>query len=625
MADHSQRNPERPIGQRRFAYFRNTLSGVGLAIALVAGAFHLSLFALEYSRGVHNPYLNIWFHILIPPVVVAGFALAGIGALRERRRLKAPGGAARGPTGASARKGLVLGGALSVVLLLPFLALTTYSGHEFTDSVEFCGKVCHVPMQPVYTAYQVSPHARVSCSSCHIGEGASWFVRSKLSGTRQVFAAIFDSFDRPIATPIRNLRPARETCERCHWPEKFFGSRVVDLPHYASDEENTRRPLSMVLKTGGGDPRTTEVRGIHWHFLASHETEYVATDEKRLEIPWVKVTTESGVRIYRSDGLPADAPPPAGERRRMDCLDCHNRPSHNYRTPDELTNVLFSHGLLDASLPYLKREAARLMAQPYEDTPSAVAAITQGLEEFYRENYPEVAASRAEELARCTELVVDAFRNNVFPEMRTDWRTHPDHIGHKYFPGCFRCHDDGHVADDGTAISRDCGLCHEFMEHKEEEGTQLLVRGGYNHPFELGTAHEGLNCHACHDGGPTPAASCEGCHREVADLQAGRFAPLPELSGAPHPHKGELECTDCHEESRRFTAEEIVPQCMECHDEEEHIETVRRLLDELEEARREAGDSILREGVDRAGPIHNLEFALKILGGDTVRSESDTD
>ena len=147
-------------------------------------------------------------------------------------------------------------------------------------------------MNPVFTAYQVSPHARVSCSSCHIGEGASWFVRSKLSGTRQVFATLFDSFRRPIETPIKDLRPARETCERCHWPEKAFGSKVVDLPHFAADEENSRRPLSMVLKTGGGDPAHVEVSGIHWHSIAAHQTEYISTDPKRLDIPWVRTITE---------------------------------------------------------------------------------------------------------------------------------------------------------------------------------------------------------------------------------------------------------------------------------------------------------------------------------------------
>jgi hypothetical protein len=608
-------NKANPSHYPWYLLFVNSLSITGLVITLVAGVFHLSLFVLDFSRGVYNPYLNIWFHIILPPFVVAGFGLAIYGAWRKRRKIKKSGiPLTKSGQGHHAR-GLILSGTLTAVLIVPFLGLTTYTGYKYTDSVNFCGQACHTPMNPVFTAYQVSPHARVPCSSCHIGEGASWFVRSKLSGTRQVFATAFDTFHRPIETPIKDLRPARETCERCHWPEKAFGSKVVDLPHFACDENNTRRPLSMLLKTGGGDPELAEVRGIHWHLLSTHKTEYVAVDDKRMEIPWVRVVQDNVVRVFRSDGLPVDAPPPEGEFRVMDCLDCHNRPSHNYRTPDALLNNLFNFELLDTSFPYLKREAARLMAQPYEDTPAAREEISQGLNEYYLENYPEIIADRGEELARNISAVLGAFEKNIFPEMKTDWRTHPDHIGHKYFPGCFRCHDDRHVAADGSVISRECGQCHEFMEHKKMEGGQVLVRGGYKHPYKLEKSHEHVDCHACHDGGPTPPPTCEGCHSEITDFIAGTASILAGVTGEPHPHHGELECVDCHEEARRFSEEEIVPLCEDCHDEEEHAQTLRGQLAELAEIRGKVREPVppAVDALERVRPIHNLDYALKIL------------
>jgi hypothetical protein len=609
-------------------YFKNPLSTVGIFVAAVSGLLHLSLLFLDFSRGLHNPYLNIWFHIVLPPFVVMGFILALYGGWRHKRIIKKRGVPAPKPRRANPYRLVFILGTVCVVLI-PFLGFTTYTGYKYTDSVEFCGRACHVPMKPMYTAYQYSAHARVPCSSCHIGEGASWFVRSKLSGTKQVFATAFDTFPRPIPTPIKNLRPARETCERCHWPEKAFGKRVVERPHFASDEQNTYRPLRMILNTGGGDPRMGPIRGIHWHYLASNKTEYIAIDAKRLEIPWIRVTQEGETRVYRSDGLPADAPPPPGEIRTMDCLDCHNRPSHKYRTPDETLNPLFAINQLDASFPYLKREAARLMATPYEDTPSAGKAIEEGLIAFYEENYPEIAEKKRGKIKTMAEVVFQAYQRNIFPEMNTDWRTTPDHIGHKYYPGCFRCHDNHHLSGDGQGVPNKCELCHEFLESKAIEGSQALVHGEYNHPFPLEGAHENAHCYACHVGGPTPPPTCEGCHHDVRDFMAGRLPALSEVSGKPHPHSGELECIDCHEESRRFTENETLPLCVECHD-EEHAESARKKMEELKALRKRITDmirtrsggaaagwtrdasSVLKQ-IQDVGSVHNLDYAIEAL------------
>ncbi|MEW6071258.1 MAG: cytochrome c3 family protein [Planctomycetota bacterium] len=596
-----------------YTHFRNPLSAVGFVIALGAGLFHLSLFVLDAGQRYHNPYLNIWFFVVDPPFVFGGVGIALAGAWRQRRRLHRGAIQAGGGVPVYTWRGVMLTGALTLLLLVPFFALTSYTGYNYTDSVEFCGQVCHVPMNPVYTAYQNSPHARVECSHCHIGEGASWFVRSKLSGTRQVFATLLDSFARPIDTPIVDLRPARETCERCHWPEKAFGAKVVDLPHFACDEASTPRPLSMVLKTGGGDPEMVELHGIHWHLHPEHQTEYVTTDADRLVIPWVRVTTPEGARVFRSDGLPPDDPPPAGDLRIMDCLDCHNRPSHNYRPPDRLANVLLSQGHLDRSLPFVKREAARLLSIRHADTAAARSAIPAGLRGFYAESYPEVARERAAAIEEAARYLVGAYERNFFPEMKTDWRSHPDHIGHKYSPGCFRCHGGDHRAADGAVIRRDCSLCHEFMEHKEEEGMQVLVPGAYRHPLPLGPAHAELDCHRCHDGGPTPPPTCAGCHAEIAGFLAGSLAVRPDLAGEPDPHHGELECTDCHEEERSFAAGEIFPLCVSCHEGEDILDVAREKLAAAEAALAAAPSSAVRDALARIPPVHNLALAVQAL------------
>jgi len=616
----------------RHTHFNNPLSIAGIAAAVLAGMFHISLFLMDILGRIHNPYLNIWLHMVLPPIVVVGFFLALYGAWR-RKRLIASGKWKGQPAGRSFQtRSVLIGSAVVIVLLVPFVAVTSYEGYHFTDSVEFCGRLCHEPMKPSYTAYQYSPHARVDCASCHIGEGASWFVRSKLSGTRQVFATIFDTYHRPFKTPLENLRPARETCERCHWPDKFFGDRVVERPHRASDENNTSRPLTMVLHTGGGDVEMGPVSGIHWHVSSHQKTEYVSVDGRKKVIPWVKVTTEAGARVYRSDGLPADAPPPEGEHRVMDCIDCHNMPSHRYRTPDEILNRLFAVGKLDPTFPFLKREAARLMAAPHKDTASAREAIAGGLRSFYAGEYPEIEKTRGQELEGAIDAVIQAFERNIFPEMRTDWRAHPDFIGHKYTAGCDRCHDGRHAASDGSVIVKDCAACHDFLERREVEGEAALVRGKYSHPYPLEKAHADLACHACHDGGPTPPPTCTGCHSDISGFIAGALPILPGVTGKPDAMADDLECSDCHDGPRSFGADEIVPMCVDCHDEEYGPVTEKLLADLAASARKaraaaeSAGngpgatggsstDARALEALDlleRIRPLHNAEYALEV-------------
>ncbi|MBU0753741.1 MAG: cytochrome c3 family protein, partial [Planctomycetes bacterium] len=286
--------------------------------------------------------------------------------------------------------------------------------------------------------------------------------------------------------------------------------------------------------------------------------------------------------------------------------------------------------LLDAGFPFLKREASGLMETPYPDTQSAGTAIEKGLISFYETHYPEKAKTGSEKLRSMSAIIFDAYQKNIFPETKTDWRSTPDHIGHKYYPGCFRCHDALHVSADGSRIERRCDLCHEFLESRAIEGSQALVHGDYHHPYPLEGTHGDINCCACHKGGPTPPPDCSGCHGEIHDFMAGASSTLLGVSGNPHPHLKELECIDCHEEPRPIARDEILPLCMNCHDEDEHTEGVKKGLTDFDAARDRISEEIrsspdgdsaewarsasaVMKAIDRAGPVHNLDYAIKAL------------
>jgi hypothetical protein len=294
---------------------------------------------------------------------------------------------------------------------------------------------------------------------CHIGPGAGWFVRSKLSGARQVVAVLLNSHERPIPTPVHDLRPSRDTCEQCHWPAKFHGDKVELFKEYGEDEANTESLTTVQLHIGGTDAGGTP-RGIHWHVAENNLVEYVAAGDDRQAIPYVKLTAPDGtVTEFFAEGVTA---PPAGEARRMDCVDCHNRPSHTFaRSAERAINQALAAGAAPTDLPFLKREAVKLLKADYPTQADGLAAIPAQLTAFYRESYPELWTSRRPDVDKAATAVAELYRRNVFPSMKVSWGQHADNRGHMEFPGCFRCHDDGHKAKDGRVIRQDCDLCHD--------------------------------------------------------------------------------------------------------------------------------------------------------------------
>ncbi len=451
-------------------YLRNPISIVGAVVTTVAALLFLVFFVVDLFALVNhsNPYLGILFFIVLPALFVVGLLLIPLGAWLERRRVTRglPPSMRAWPrfdlNNPRTRSILFAVAVLTPVNLL-IVSVAAYKGIESMDSVAFCGQTCHEVMQPEFTAYQYGPHARVKCVECHIGEGAGWFVKSKLSGARQVYAVMFNTHSRPIPSPVHDLRPARETCEQCHWPTQFHGDKIERIYDYADDEKNSETVTSVQLRIGGVDATGTP-RGIHWHVAEQNNVEYLANDDKRQEIVWVRYTGPDGIaREYFADGV-TEAQIQGRERRRMDCVDCHNRPSHRFSpSPERAVNDLLSTGAASRELPFFKREAVRLLKTEHPDQDTGATAIGNELRSFYRASYPALWTSRQGDIQRAVEAVQGAYRRNVFPSMRVNFGTHASNQGHMDSPGCFRCHDESHKSKDGKTIPQDCSMCHEVQ------------------------------------------------------------------------------------------------------------------------------------------------------------------
>jgi len=488
--------------------WRNPLSLFGAFIAAVATAFGLPMMCIDMFQRHTDPYLATVIYMVLPLVAIGGTGILLCGMWWEHsRRLRHPERELRAlpilDLNRPAHQAALLGGGLAVLVVIVLLSVTGYRAYHFTESTKFCGLVCHQVMKPEYTAYQHSPHARVACTQCHVGPGADWYVRSKLSGLYQVYSVATKRYPRPIQTPVENLRPAQDTCEQCHWPAKFFGATQKTFAHALADEQNSPWNIQMLIRVGGGDgEHEGQATGIHWHMNIAKPIEYIASDERRQVIPWVRVTEPDGQRtVYQSADSPLSNEQVArAEVRRMDCIDCHNRPAHVYRPPGEVVEQALEAGQLDRRLPYLKREAVRLMTADYQTEPDALRAIREGLQAFYQTEYPDLVQHHPEVVQRAAEELGRLFARNSFPEMRTDWRTHPNHIGHMTSDGCFRCHDGLHATSAGKIITNDCNACHTILAQgpPPASGELHLSAQAFQHPVDLGMDVTGFKCSECH-------------------------------------------------------------------------------------------------------------------------------
>ncbi len=482
---------------------QNFVSLFGLTIVFASVGGIIFSFLIELLGSRHNPYLGIFSYIVFPAFLSLGLILFFSGRLLEHRRRQKPGtvGYPILDLNNPRRRRQFLTFSAGIFLFLFVSAFGSYRAYEYTESVVFCGQLCHIPMHPEFTAYQESPHARVACVDCHVGKGAGWYVKSKLSGAYQVYSAAFDKFPRPIPTPVENLRPAQETCEQCHWPAKFFGAQLKVFSHYGFDEDNTLSQTRMLINTGGGSAEKGMVAGIHWHMNISNEITYVATDPQRQVIPWVRLkdrATGEVVEYLARDSQLTPAQIEQAAKRTMDCVECHNRPSHIYVPPDRSVDEAMVASKIDTSLPYIKHKSVEVLTRRYASTDEAIKSIASSLDEYYKTTYPTVYSTKAGSVRAAITEVQRIFRTSIFPEMKVDWQTHPDNVGHYYNLGCFRCHDGQHVSSKGLVIRSDCNICHTTLDQTTGNTTIAAKDGSYTHPLELDVSTS--KCTDCHTG-----------------------------------------------------------------------------------------------------------------------------
>ncbi|MDR3672505.1 MAG: NapC/NirT family cytochrome c [Holophaga sp.] len=464
-----------------FSASDNWITILGVILTTGAGFTQVWSWFLEFaSPHTVHPYVGIVLFMLLPMIFILGLLLIPAGILLRRRKLRRAGLLPeQSPeidfSTPHIRKVLVFV-AVATVVNMVLMGTATVRGVDYMDSSRFCGLTCHTPMITEYRAFTDSPHSRVGCAQCHIGPGTESFMRAKLAGVRQVFGVVFNTYSRPIPSPVETLRPARETCEACHWPQKFSGDKILVRTHYGEDADSTPATTVLMLKIGGLNGASST--GIHGrHLDARSRITYQAGDAKRETIAKVTYRSDKGELVDYASG---DVKPAAGiAPRQMDCVDCHNRPTHAFEMPDNAVDRLITEGRISRELPFAKKQALAILKASYPSQDVAAVQIPQAVAAYYQASYPAVFAGKRALVDAAGTALKDAYLRNVSPEMKLTWGTHPNHIGHQDGGGCFRCHDGSHTTKDGRAIKADCDTCHVILA-QEEKAPKILKDLGIN-------------------------------------------------------------------------------------------------------------------------------------------------
>jgi nitrate/TMAO reductase-like tetraheme cytochrome c subunit len=467
----------------------NPISLAGGAITTAAGVTMVAYWLVEiFGHFNENPYLGIIFFLLLPAIFIGGLLLIPVGLFLRRKKLQKAGQIPAAFPKIDLNDHIFRHGIdivlVTTIINLLVVAIASYRGAAYMDSPQFCGQSCHV-MHPEYTAYKISAHSHVDCVACHIGSGAAAYFSAKVNGTKQLIEVslhplagiapkIIPDYPTPIESPVQNLRPARVICEGCHTPARFVGEKLLVKSSFADDEKNTETQSVVVLHLGGRDSLShlTGIHGVHLGHI-----EYVTTDPTRTTIPWVQKRNDDGSITEFASSAIAGKGVPAGERRVMDCIDCHNRAAHTFVTAEDALNRAMAEGAVSADLPWVHKEGLELLKANYASEEEARVKIPAALEAFYRAQNPEVLAAKAALVKAASDELVVLYSQNVFPFMKVTWGTHPNHIGHMSYPGCFRCHDGDHAAKDGTAITQDCAACHNLLVVDEAKPKVLADLG----------------------------------------------------------------------------------------------------------------------------------------------------
>ncbi|MEQ1728152.1 MAG: NapC/NirT family cytochrome c [Vicinamibacterales bacterium] len=444
------------------------ISWIGVVLILTALCTWLFLMPLQMRGKTENPYLGLLAFVIVPMVFFAGLGLVPVGAWLARRRVSRRLSAVLDKKTAWTRFAIVFG--VASLINLAVGTQVTYRAVHHMESTQFCGS-CHV-MTAQSRAHADSPHAQVTCAECHVGNGASGWVASKVSGARQFVDNLQGDFHRPIPSALGSNRlvPAKQTCEQCHWRSKPADVNVHVIDTFAEDAENSLSQTVLTMHVGGG-----AMGGIHGRHLDDDlEIRFACTDAARQDIVWVESrNTKTGeTRTYTKSG--ANTEQVAGlEKITMQCVDCHNRPGHSFELPGRAIDAALTRGSLPTTLPFLKKTALGLLKVAYASQEEAAERIPAALLETYRRDNPEVFALREAEIAAAGKVLAGIHNRNVYPEMNLTWGTYPDNIGHTDYQGCFRCHGGDHTSAEGKPITNNCFACH-FTAAVDETAPEIL-------------------------------------------------------------------------------------------------------------------------------------------------------
>jgi hypothetical protein len=460
---------------------RLCLSGAVLFV-LVSPLLFISAL-LDLQGGIENPYFSLLIYLLLGPLAVIAIALMAAGRFSAKDKDKKPlldyenlKEQLTIPEHYNRIRRWVYFGTGFALFFLFLLCIAAYSGHRYTESAAFCGNFCHTVMKPEFVSHQNSPHSRIRCVDCHNSTDVNGLTAAKLTGMKQLYATLLDTYPRPLKTPMDNLRPSRGTCEECHRPEKFHGHRLYFLDIFLPDERNTHLQTAMILKVGSGGYLGRSAQGIHWHTSEQHQIFYTATDTERREISRMILFDADGTEtVFSRQGAAA---PTGGAERLMDCIDCHNRPTHDFLPPETALDQKLLNRQIPTELPYIKRQALAAITRNYQTKEKAVAGIAEELQRWYEANLGTLIAARPWLLTQAIKGAQQAYAENVFPEMNIFWETYPDFIGHRHGNGCFRCHDGAFQSPAGRVISRDCNLCHIILAENEPADKVLEIITG---------------------------------------------------------------------------------------------------------------------------------------------------
>lgn len=461
---------------------RSKMALTGGAIASVLFPMLLVSVTLDLIGWVENPYFSFLLYLTLTPPLIIAIILTSVGIFRSEGESGYSFKSFKGYLTTPERYRKIRQHAFIYTILaslfLFFLGVVAVSSQRYSSSTSFCANFCHKVMAPAYITYKNSPHSQVPCVACHAGKSGPWLVRRQLTGLQQLYVAVTDSYSRPLKTPVNHLRPSRETCEQCHWPDKFHGHRLRLIDKFLDNEANSHVQSALLMKIGSGGQLGRPAHDIHWHTSKQHRLFYESSDEERRLITRITlVKSDESTTTYVKKGVPQ---PAAGSRKHlMDCIDCHNRPTHFLLSPDSALNDKLITGQIPVNLPYIKRVALAAITRDYSNTREAHEGIAAQLRQWYAVNRPELEVKQRAFLDQAVQGTQRAYSENIFPEMKVRWDTYPDFIGHRRNSGCFRCHDGSFESREGKTISHDCKLCHIILAENVpvDQVMETIIRG----------------------------------------------------------------------------------------------------------------------------------------------------